>query len=379
VTDTAAQIATAKDLLAEFEEGQALQAQRATNLAAAVRAIVLGPPTRTLAAGWGDGVKDATGAIQMEIDALAVGGGVVVIPAGYSFRVSTDPARCIKLKTGVTLQLDGNLVGIPNGLERSYGVLIDGQKDVTIRGVGRFIGDRLLHTYSGTSTHEWGMGVAVYGSQNVTVEGVIVAECTGDGIVVGRDSSDVTISNVVSTHNRRQGLTIGRAKTVKVYDSEFSFTGTLNGQPGAEPKDGIDIEPDSTGSALCEDVLIQGCRIADNESAGIETMAVTAQVRNVRIIGCEIARNSDGGHFQKCQGIVLADNEVHDNRGYGIKLLNTTTTALPITGNVFQRNLLRAGNFTRTAELVDDGLVSARDLKVEATAGACVAGENTYR
>jgi parallel beta-helix repeat protein len=331
----------------------------------------------TVAAGWGDGIKDATAAIQMEIDALGPAGGVVKVPDGM-YRI--DAERSIWLRSGVTLEMGSQaaLIAKPSAVERTYVLIAENTKDVLIKG-GRIIGDRLVHTYSGTSTHEWGMGIAVYGSQNVTIEGVYVTECAGDGVVIGRDSSDVTIRNIVSTQNRRQGLTIGRGARVSVYDSEFSFTGALNGQPGAEPKDGIDIEPDSTGSALCEDVLIQNCRIVDNESAGIETMAVTARVRNVRIVDCEISRNSDGCHFQKCEGLTLDNNTIHDNRGYGAKLLSTTSTAKPIEGNTFERNLTRLNTTDRSPDLVQSGFTQARDLKVEATAGVCVAGVNIYK
>lgn len=364
------QIATAKAIA----QAAVVAAQAAMD---AVNAIDLGPPTLTVAAGWGDGSRDATAAIQMEIDALAPTGGVVKLPAGTYM---VDAERSIWLRSGITFEMspDAVLKAKPSAVERTYVLIAENVRDVVIKG-GRIVGDRVLHTYSGTSTHEWGMGIAVYGSQNVAVEDVHVSQCAGDGVVVGRDSTDVTIRNIVSTQNRRQGLTIGRGARVRVYDSEFSFTGLLDGQPGAEPKDGIDIEPDSSGSALCEDVLIQNCKVVDNESAGIETMAVTAQVRNVRIIGCEIARNSDGCHFQKCEGLTLDGNSIHDNRGYGAKLLNATSTAKPIEGNTFERNLTRLSTVDRTPDLVQSGFTQARDLKAETTAGVCVAGVNTYK
>jgi polygalacturonase len=381
VTDTAAQIATAKDLLAEFEEGQALQAQRATNLAAAVRAIVLGPPTRTLAAGWGDGVKDATGAIQMEIDALGPQGGVVKVPAG---RYMVDAVKSINVRSGVTLDLDPSAIleAKPNTSPRYY--ILKLEADAVVKG-GRVLGDRMAHTYTAGSTHEWGYGVMLSGDRCKLLD-TVIAECTGDGI--GLSGDDVEVRNVVSTRNRRQGMSVFAAKRARVYDSEFSHTGSLNGQAGALPMAGVDIEPDgaSAGSPapVCEDVQFINCKFLNNESAGIKSYKNNAAgspavIRNIRVEGCEIAGNTDGAWFSYCEGVTLDRNNVHDNKGYGLHLLLGTYTSKPIEGNEFFNNLTRISTLDRTPDKTVTGLGENRDLKVEATAGQCVAGENTYR
>lgn len=381
MTDTAAQIATAKDLLAEFEEGQALQAQRATNLAAAVRAIVLGPPTRTLAAGWGDGVKDATAAIQMEIDALAVGGGVVKVPAG---RYMVDAVKSITVRSGVTLELDPSAIleAKPNTSPRYY--ILKLEADAVVKG-GRVLGERMAHTYTAGSTHEWGYGVMLSGDRCKLLD-TVVAECTGDGI--GLSGDDVEIRGVISTRNRRQGMSVFAAKRARVYESEFSFTGSLNGQPGALPMAGVDIEPDgaSAGSPapVCEDIQFIRCSFINNESAGIKsykssTAGSPAIIRNIVVQDCEIAGNTDGAWFAYCEGVTLDRNDVHDNKGYGLHLLLGTYTSKPIEGNEFENNLTRISTLDRTPDKTVMGLGENRDLKVEATAGTCEAGENIYR
>ena len=384
MTDTAAQIAAAKDLLAAVEATQALQVQQVAALAEAVRAIVLGPPTRTLAAGWGDGVKDATAAIQMEIDALAVGGGVVVIPAG-EYLVNADPAKCIKARSGVAIQIDGALRVKPSSMDRTYAVLVENvsKVDIAFGEAGQIIGDRLEHTFldDSTPTDERGMGIAIYGSQNVTVTGGRISRCTGDGIVVGRDSSDVTIQDVVSTENRRQGVTIGRQSRVTIKNCTITKTGALLGKPGTKPMAGIDIEPDPSGSMLCEDVLIENCLIADNEGNGIETNAIAKDgviptLRRVAVRDCELARNAFGMYAQRVADLTLEGNSAHHNRWHGIRLLSGTTTAKPAQNNVFESNY---GTTARASEIVAIGFVQARDLKREDSAGVCVAGENTYR
>jgi nitrous oxidase accessory protein NosD len=102
-------------------------------------------------------------------------------------------------------------------------------------------------------------------------------------------------------------------------------------------------------------------------------------IRNVRVEGCEIAGNTDGAWFSYCEGVTLDRNDVHDNKGYGLHLLLGTYTSKPIEGNEFQNNLTRISTLDRTPDKTVTGLGENRDLKVEATAGACVAGVNIYK
>lgn len=382
MTDTAAQIAAAKDLLAEFEEGQALQAQRAANLAAAVRAIVLGPPTRKVAASWGDGIKDATAAIQMEIDALGPSGGVVEVPGGTYM---VDAVKSLTVRSGVTLRMapDTILSAKPNSAPRYY--VVRTEPDSAVEG-GAIAGDRLKHTYTAGSPHEWGYGLMV--GDRVKVTGTSVTECTGDGI--GLSGDDAVVSGVRCLRNRRNGMSVFAAKRWKVIDSVFANTGALGSDPGAPegPWAGVDIEPDGAGAGspvpVCENGQFINCKFLDNQSAGIKSYknsnaAVPAVIRNIRVEGCEIAGNTDGAWFSYCEGVTLDKNHVHDNKGYGLHLLLDTYTTKPIEGNEFQNNLTRISTLDRTPDKTVTGLGENRDLKVEATAGACVAGENTYR
>lgn len=381
MTDTATQIAAAKDLLAAVEATQALQSQQVAALAAAVRAIVLGPPTRRVLASWGDGIKDATAAIQMELDALAPTGGVVEVPAG---RYMVDAVKSLTVRSGVTLSLDPSAIleAKPNSSPRYY--ILRLEADAVVQG-GRVLGDRMAHTFTAGSTHEWGYGVMLSGDRCKLLD-TVIAECTGDGI--GLSGDDVEIRNVVSTRNRRQGMSVFAAKRGRVYDSEFSFTGSLNGQAGALPMAGVDIEPDgaSAGSPapVCEDIQFTNCRFVNNESAGIKSYknsaaGTPAVIRNIRVEGCEIAGNTDGAWFSYCEGVTLDKNHVHDNSGYGLHLLLGTYTTKPIEGNEFENNLTRISTLDRSPDKTMTGFGENRDLKVEATAGACVAGVNTYR
>src|SRR5688500_1454196 len=215
---------------------------------------------------YGDGVHDDTAAIQRAIDALPSTGGTVIVPPGIYL---IDAVRNVRLRSLMHLQIDhaAKLVAKANAAERSYVINAYRVNDVEISG-GQVIGERDQHL--GT-TGEWGHCVMVRGCKRVTVRDMRMAKGWGDGLSIGAAdgsttvlSEDVVVANVVCTGNRRQGLTIGRSKNVRVYDSEFSFTG------GIKPSCGIDIEPDLMGTSITDGVLIQNCWIHNNAGNGIQ-------------------------------------------------------------------------------------------------------------
>lgn len=379
---TAALLAQAKALITEAQGAIASLSNLVTSVQSALDQMKFGPPTRYVSADWGDGVRDATGAIQMEIDSLGPEGGICKVPAGIYMM---DAVKGVVVRPKVTLELDpqAHLRVIPNSAPRYTVVRLE--DDSALHG-GQIIGDRLSHTYTAGSTHEWGYGVKVSGNR-AKVIGTDIELCTGDGIALSGD--DAEIREVTCVYNRRQGMSVFAAKRGRVYDSGFNYTGDYNGNPGALPMAGVDIEPDGAGSGnapVCEDVQFIRCRMIGNQSSGLKSYkntaaAVPAVIRNIAVIDCEFSGNTSGCWFAYCEGLTYTGNRTHDNSGYGLQLLNGTFTDAPISGNEFQNNLTRLGTLTRTATLTQDGTSSAtnRDLKIEASAGVCVVGGNIYK
>ncbi|WP_159732390.1 hypothetical protein [Sphingobacterium sp. 18053] len=92
---------------------------------------------------------------------------------------------------------------------------------------------------------EWGHGIYIFSSSNVSISGLTLSEFWGDGSTVGgeedqgndKPSEVVKYKNVQFVDNRRQGISLVNCRTIEVDHCVFSQTyGTL-------PMAGIDIEP----------------------------------------------------------------------------------------------------------------------------------------
>jgi len=96
--------------------------------------------------------------------------------------------KSLAIQSNTILDLGGStLKAAPNNAPKYTVISADAKKYATIRN-GIIQGDRYEHDYSadtpsGTSTHEWGVGVVISGlSQFITVENMEIYETTGDGI-----------------------------------------------------------------------------------------------------------------------------------------------------------------------------------------------------
>ena len=307
----------------------------------------------------GDGRTDDTRAIQAAIDAASPGG-VVHLPAGEYL---VDPLRSLRMRSGVHLMLHRNarLRAIPNGAPRAYVINVEGVDDVRISG-GRILGERDAHR--GTAG-EWGHGIMIRGATRVVVRDMRIERCWGDGISIGainagkgravKPSSDIEIANVQCIGNRRQGLTIGRSRRVRVHDCEFSDTG------GTPPAAGIDVEPDAGDFA--RDVRIERCIVRRNRGPGIQ---VWKQSTSVIVRDCTIEGNRNAGILAfGATDVAIEGNRIRGNQQPGI-VLRSGSGRVRIADNTF------ADNAPGRPKLASGGREArwARHLKVEPGVGA---------
>jgi hypothetical protein len=284
---------------------------------------------------YGDGLHDDTAAIQAAINSLPSSGGIVTIPAGTYL---IDTSKKINLRSYMHLKMESGAIlkAKSSSLARHYILYINGKSHVEISG-GRLIGDRDTHRYSTSGTHEWGHGIQILGGRYVTVRDLHVSKCTGDGVCIGGKSYDVVIANVISTVNRRQGLSITNCSNIKIYDSEFSYS------KGTAPECGIDIEPDEGYS--CNTVLIQNCRMNNNAKYG---MNIWKRTTGVTITGCTLERNGSlGMGTVGVSGLKFTNNIVRYNSATGV-VYNTDTRSITHSGNLSYGNYTRLGIKTRT-------------------------------
>ena len=98
---------------------------------------------------------------------------------------------------------------------------------------------------------EWGMGISIAGSSNVTITSPTTINCWGDGIYIANSYNDdtvtstsVTIGNHLADGCRRQGATIISGDTI-TFDNPV-----WQNIAGTAPQAGLDIEPNDNTSVL---------------------------------------------------------------------------------------------------------------------------------
>lgn len=283
----------------------------------------------------GDGIRDDTAAFQAAINALPASGGTVTVPAGTYL---IDPVKKVNLRSSMLLNMDPNAIlqAKTNSAIRAYILYAYKRTNVEIAG-GRLIGDRETHGYISTSTSEWNHGIQILGCVGVTIRDLYVTKCAGDGITVGGNANDVVITNVVSTGNRRQGLSLTQCFNIKVYDSEFSYTN------GTSPECGIDIEPDLPGTAY--DIWIENCRLNNNAKYG---MNIYKRSSNVTVTSCMVEYNGSCGVVTTgSSNINLLANTVRYNSATGIFIQDQTLNS-SVSGGLSYGNYTRLGTRVRT-------------------------------
>lgn len=137
-------------------------------------------------------------------------------------------------------------------------------------------------------------GVFTSNCSSYTISNLHVHHFLTDGIDVGHDRKadrNVVITGVTSTHNARDGLTVGQVRGIQVLSSAFQNNGRTEGQYGNHaPSAGIDIEPNVAPPRTdveTGDVVVQKCRFEDN--LGIQLVCNNANdVESVDLKQCAI-------------------------------------------------------------------------------------------
>ena len=199
--------------------------------------------------------KDDTEAFAMAIDAARGEINTVWVPAGR-FIISEldfhDDMRFI-MHPDAILRVESFDEGIYNVLH------ICDCDNVTLSG-GTLSGERYRHR---GSDGEWGMGIGVFNSSNVTIENMTIRSNWGDGIYLEDRCNGITIRNCEITNNRRNNISIIHADNVLI---EYCHIANAN---GVYPESGILIEPNPgtrkelPENMICHNIKILNCIIEE--------------------------------------------------------------------------------------------------------------------
>lgn len=173
------------------------------------------------------------------------------------------------------------------------------------------IGDRDEHTGTGG---EWGHGISINDSLNVTVNNITVKNCWGDGIYIGNVSDDnpkeqcknIKILNCIISNNRRNNISVINA------DNFLIDNCTIENSNGTAPEDGIDIEVNNADTQWCAGT-ISNCYFFNNKS--IHLCVDTNPIgHNIYIIGNHFDCTTNNDYFDmKISGdSIIKGNVIHN-------------------------------------------------------------------
>lgn len=114
-------------------------------------------------------------------------------------------------------------------------------------------GDRLNHTYTTGSTHEWGYGLVIHECSDVIINNPKITNCTGDGIYIGKSWADTTtdvptrvqVLFPIVDRCRRNGIGFTSGTDVYIKKPIVSNINDIDGITATAPKSGMDIEPEN--------------------------------------------------------------------------------------------------------------------------------------
>lgn len=211
---------------------------------------------------------------------------VVSIPAG-TYKI--DANKSIIPKNGSEIKLDPRtkLTVIPTK-HGSYRVFqIKNVKNVKVSG-GSLIGDKYTHL---GNVGEWGMGIEIRDSQNISISNMNIDKMWGDAIYVGTTgknaTSNINLNNIKMNDNRRQGLTIVSVDTLNAKNIKATNT------KGAKPSSGIDIEPNN-GSVILKNIHLDQIQTMNNAGAGIQ-IGLSRYSNRKDSVGITIQNHTDIG------------------------------------------------------------------------------------
>ena len=274
---------------------------------------------------------------------------VTIEDGNYKLSVRDSDATALLISDNTNLIINGNLTLLPNSLSKYVIMRIRGN-NVKISGKGSLVGDRQKHL---GIKGEWGFGINVTQSKNVSITGLTIRDCWGDCIYIGKKSENITINNVNLRNARRQGVSIISGNKIRIKNSVICDIA------GIAPEFAIDIEPnknDTVKDVVIDNVKIKDCRAGLCISASSKKHACISKVivKNSTIQGVTakipiyiggaqnvVIKNNKIWHSQKSNICQIRRNKnifFHDNSFYPKEYVFDNIDGVSIKNNVIYGN-----------------------------------------
>ena len=250
----------------------------------------------------GDGTTDDSNAINLALSSKAYNisfiKGNTYMVRGYEAGQPEGSTTGLIGTTGLIIPSNKNVdlsestIKCITNSRQNYNIFTIAEKENIILKNGTIIGDRATHT---GATGEWGYGVAIKSSTNITLDNLKISECWGDGINLNNNGNgsilnkNITINNCICDSNRRQGISIENGDIINVINSQFNNTGNNNlyTAPGA----GCDVEPGTNQNV--KNVLFDNCSFNSNYGAGL--LLDGTNVSLITVNNCKLINNKQNG------------------------------------------------------------------------------------
>jgi hypothetical protein len=244
----------------------------------AIKKVLSGKQKVANAAWWGFNDTDATDALQGAINS---GAPTVIVPdmgKDWIVRpVHLASNQEIVFSAGVRVVAKSNLGAEGSGPFRDRGYAVGdclftarNKDNIVLRGYGATLMMRKSEYEREKKPGEGRHVIKLESCRNVHILGFTVRDSGGDGILVGRDytnvrqkfSDNVFIKDVICDSCRRNAITVSSANNLTIENC------VLKNTAGTQPQAGIDCEPARADSRL-SDVRVRGTRVEGNAGYGL--------------------------------------------------------------------------------------------------------------
>jgi hypothetical protein len=315
--------------------------------------------------------------------ALPVGGGIIQPSIHGTYQIDTSNPLLHRSKTrlnlalaDVTLKAAYSATITSPSLHRDI-IRVDNVSEWEICG-GHLLGYRQEWAANGGravfGASEWADGIYVTnGAYNGSIYDITAENLVSDGLSIGRTAHDIHVVNMLSTNNRRQGISTG-GDNITIENCECSHIG---GADGTAPMAGIDIEVDTPSVYSATNVTVRNCYLHHNTRTGLNAYK---SCNNLTLEGNRIHYNgTQGVYAMDSDSVALHGNSIKWNGVQGVSL-NGSCSGWDIAGNEFFANMTRqyGAPTTGATTTTPTATQKAKHIVVASTVTGTTYGTNSY-